>query len=145
MLFTTVLIMGVVSLAIGLMPTTLGAATAGILLTLIRVIQGLAAGGEWGGATLMSLEHTSKKTKGFGASLSVAGGPTGALMATFVLGIFASLPEEQFLSWGWRMPFLASIIVVLVALYRRYQVSEFQSSWPPKRLHARKNHPFSRF
>lgn len=89
--------------------SSLRATTAGILLTLIRAIQSLVAGGEWGGATLMSMEHSSNKTKGFGASLSVAGGPAGALVATFVLGIFASLPEKNsFLDVGacrfWRPP-----------------------------------------
>ncbi|UNK46086.1 MFS transporter [Arthrobacter sulfonylureivorans] len=124
MLFISVLVMGVVSLAIGLMPTNLGPVISGVILTGIRVIQGIVVGGEWSGATLMSMEHSSKRNKGFGASIAVSGGPAGSVLATLVLGIFVALPEEQFLTWGWRVPFLLSIVVVAVAVYLRYRVSE---------------------
>lgn len=124
MLFLTVLIMGIVSLLIGLMPTNLGPALSAIVLTIIRVIQGLVVGGEWGGATLLSMEHSEKQKKGLGASIAVAGGPAGGVLATLVLGLFIALPEEQFFSWGWRVPFLLSVIVVAIAIYLRLSVSE---------------------
>lgn len=125
MLFITLMMMGVVSLCIGLMPTyaTIGVA-APVLLVTLRVIQGIAVGGEWAGATLMAMEHSSARNKGFGASLSVAGGPTGAVLSTLVLTLFATLPDDQFYSWGWRVPFLLSVIVVAVGLYLRARVKE---------------------
>ncbi|WP_445400646.1 MFS transporter [Zobellella sp. An-6] len=124
-LFITLMVMGVVSVVIGLLPTyeTIGVA-APITLVVLRVIQGLAVGGEWAGATLLAMEHSSKKSKGFGASIAVAGGPSGAVLATMVLGLFSLLPEEQFMSWGWRIPFLLSAILVIIGLYMRYSVTE---------------------
>ncbi|GAA2552673.1 MFS family permease [Neomicrococcus aestuarii] len=124
MLFITMLIMGVVSFAIGLMPTNLGPAFAGIALTILRVIQGIAVGGEWAGATLMAMEHSKGKSRGIGASMAVTGGPAGAVLSTLVLGLFMSLPADQFAAWGWRMPFLLSVVVVAIALYLRWRVTE---------------------
>lgn len=124
MLFLTVLIMGIVSLLIGLMPSTLGPALSAVVLTLIRVIQGLVVGGEWGGATLLSMEHSESKKKGLGASIAVAGGPAGGVLATLMLGLFIGLPEEHFFTWGWRVPFLLSVIVVAIAIYLRLTVAE---------------------
>lgn len=124
MLFITMLVMGVVSFAIGLMPTNLGPAFAGIALTVLRVIQGIAVGGEWAGATLMAMEHSKSEARGAGASMAVTGGPAGAVLSTLVLGIFMSLPAEQFATWGWRMPFLLSVVVVIIALYLRWRVTE---------------------
>lgn len=125
MLVITLVMMGLVSIAVGLMPT---AATIGIgapiLLTLVRVIQGFAVGGEWAGAMLMSMEHSKEEGRGLGASLAVAGAPFGAVMATLVLGIFATLPDDQFLAWGWRVPFLLSVIVVIIGLFLRAKVTE---------------------
>ena len=65
------------------------------------LIMGIAVGGEWGGAALMALGHSAKGERGFAASFTNAGAPTGAALGTFVLGLFAAMPEEQFLSWGW--------------------------------------------
>ncbi|MCW4465720.1 MHS family MFS transporter [Glutamicibacter sp. MNS18] len=125
MLFITLMMMGVVSIAIGLMPTysTIGVA-APIILVLLRVVQGLAVGGEWAGATLMAAEHVSEDKRGFAASIAVTGGPTGSVLATLILGLFAGLPEEAFLSWGWRIPFLLSAALVIIGLYLRYRVTE---------------------
>ncbi|PSJ44099.1 MFS transporter [Zobellella endophytica] len=124
-LFITLMVMGGVSVVIGLLPTyeTIGVA-APITLVVLRVIQGLAVGGEWAGATLLAMEHSSKKSKGFGASIAVSGGPSGAVLATMVLGLFSLLPEDQFMSWGWRIPFLLSAILVIIGLYLRYSVTE---------------------
>lgn len=124
-LVTTMLMMGGASCAIGLLPTgaQIGAA-APILLVLLRVVQGLAVGGEWGGAALMALEHSPAQRRGFSASFANMGGPAGALMATLVFAAFSALPEDQFLSWGWRLPFLLSALLVAVGLFIRLKVTE---------------------
>ncbi|MFZ6040146.1 MFS transporter [Vibrio natriegens] len=124
-LFITLMVMGIVSILIGLLPTyqTIGIA-APIALLLLRILQGLAVGGEWAGATLMAMEHSGKKSKGLGASIAVSGGPSGAVLATLVLGAFSLMPEEQFMSWGWRIPFLLSALLVVIGLYLRHRVTE---------------------
>lgn len=121
-LLTSMVIMGVVSILIGLVPPieTWGA----FMLIVLRALQGIAIGGEWGGAALMSLEHAGKKNRGFAASFANAGGPFGAFLGTAALALFALLPEEQFLSWGWRIPFLFSAALLVVGLYIRLKVSE---------------------
>lgn len=124
-LLITLMTMGFVSLAIGLLPTyAVIGVTAPILLVLLRVLQGIAVGGEWAGATLMAMEHAGEKSRGFAASLSVTGGPAGSVLATLALAGFATLPNDQFFSWGWRVPFLLSVIVVVVGLYLRSRVNE---------------------
>lgn len=125
MLFITLMMMGTVSVCIGLMPTfdAIGVA-APLILVVLRVVQGLAVGGEWAGATLMAAEHVKEGNRGLAASIAVTGGPTGSVLATLVLGLFAGLPDEQFLSWGWRVPFLLSAVLVIIGLYLRYQVTE---------------------
>ncbi|BDR13499.1 MFS transporter [Vibrio sp. STUT-A11] len=124
-LFITLMVMGIVSILIGLLPTyqTIGIA-APIALLALRILQGLAVGGEWAGATLMAMEHSGKKSKGLGASIAVSGGPSGAVLATLVLGGFSLMPEEQFMSWGWRIPFLLSALLVVIGLYMRHRVTE---------------------
>ncbi|MGP8304886.1 MFS transporter [Vibrio sp. YIC-376] len=124
-LFITLMVMGIVSILIGLLPTyqTIGIA-APIALLALRILQGLAVGGEWAGATLMVMEHSGKKSKGLGASIAVSGGPSGAVLATLVLGGFSLMPEEQFMSWGWRIPFLLSALLVVIGLYLRHRVTE---------------------
>lgn len=125
MLVMTMTIMGVASTLIGLLPTygQIGE-LAPILLILLRVVQGIAVGGEWGGAALMSLEHSDTKQRGMMASFTNAGGPSGALLGTLVMTAFATLPEAQFLSWGWRIPFLLSSLLVVVGLVVRLKVAE---------------------
>lgn len=122
MLVASMTIMGVVSVLIGLVPPieTWGA----LMLLVLRALQGVAIGGEWGGAALMSLEHAGKNNRGFAASFTNAGAPFGAFLGTAALGLFALLPEEQFLSWGWRIPFLFSAALLVVGLYIRLKVSE---------------------
>lgn len=124
-LFLTLMVMGVVSIAIGLLPgyATIGLA-APIILVSLRVIQGIAVGGEWAGATLMAAEHSKPGSRGFAASVAVAGGPAGSVLSTLVLALFAGLPEDQFLSWGWRIPFLLSAVLVIIGLYMRYSLTE---------------------
>ena len=125
MLVVTMLVMGVASFLIGLVP---GAATIGgwaaVILVLLRVAQGIAVGGEWGGAALMALEHSGGEKRGFAASFVNAGAPSGAVLGSLMLGLFSLLPQEQFLSWGWRIPFLLSAVLLGLGLWVRRQVSE---------------------
>lgn len=125
MLFITLMMMGLVSIGVGLMPTAASIGMAApILLTVLRLVQGFAVGGEWAGAMLMSMEHSTGERKGLGASLSMAGAPCGAVLTTLVLGAFAKLDDAAFLSWGWRVPFLMSAVIVVIGLYLRTRVSE---------------------
>ncbi|MBG6084756.1 MFS transporter [Zhihengliuella flava] len=124
-LITSMLMMGIATTLIGLLPTTaqIGMA-APVILILLRLIQGLAVGGEWGGAMLMALEHAPKERRGFAASFANMGGPAGAVLATLAVSAFSVLPSEQFLSWGWRIPFLLSIVLIGVGLLIRLKVAE---------------------
>lgn len=125
MLFITLMMMGIVSIAVGLMPPVevIGVA-APLLLVALRLVQGLAVGGEWAGAMLMSMEHSQSERRGLGASIAMAGAPCGAVLATLALGAFSQLDDDAFLSWGWRVPFLLSAVVVIVGLYLRLRVTE---------------------
>ncbi|MBO1268273.1 MHS family MFS transporter [Arthrobacter sp. PO-11] len=125
MLVITMTLMGGASTLIGLLPTydQIGS-MAPILLVVLRLIQGVAVGGEWGGAALMSLEHASAKNRGLAASVANMGGPSGALLATLSMTAFSTLPKEDFLNWGWRVPFLFSAVLLLVGLFVRLRVSE---------------------
>jgi MFS family permease len=125
MLIVSMLVMGVASTLIGLVP---GASVAGpwgaVMLVILRVFQGIAVGGEWGGAALMALEHSESGKRGFAASFVNAGAPTGAVLGTFIMGAFSSLPNDQFLAWGWRVPFLLSFVLLGVGMFVRLKVSE---------------------
>lgn len=125
MLVLTLLIMGIATFLIGLLPTyeTIGV-WAPILLVVLRLVQGFGVGGEWGGAVLMAVEHSPRNKRGFYGSWPQMGVPAGLLLSTGVFAIFAWLPEEQFLAWGWRLPFLISILLVAVGLYIRLALLE---------------------
>lgn len=124
-LVITLMLMGCASFLIGLLPTyeQIGV-TAPILLVVLRVLQGFGMGGEWGGATLMSMEHAKPKGRGLAVGIAVSGGPTGAVLGTLVMTPFSMLPSEDFLSWGWRIPFLFSALLMGVGLFIRANVSE---------------------
>ncbi|MDA1051198.1 MAG: MFS transporter [Planctomycetota bacterium] len=125
MLVTTLTIMGVATFLIGVLPTY---ETAGILapmlLVTLRFVQGLGVGGEWGGAVLMAVEHGHRGRRGLYGSWVQAGVPVGLLLATAVFAIFSSLPEEQFLAWGWRVPFLLGIVLLGVGMFIRVRIME---------------------
>jgi MFS family permease len=125
MLVITMLVMGVASFLIGLVPSaaTIGG-WAAVILVVLRVAQGIAVGGEWGGAALMALEHSGGERRGFAASFGNAGAPSGAVLGSLMLGLFSLLPQDQFLSWGWRVPFLLSAVLLGLGLWVRSQVSE---------------------
>jgi MHS family shikimate/dehydroshikimate transporter-like MFS transporter len=125
-LVATLLLMGVSTLLIGLLPTheQLGPAAA-VLLTLLRVVQGIGVGGEWGGAVLLALESGHRGRRGFYASWPQAGVPLGLLTSTGVFELFRWLaPEPAFSTWGWRMPFLLSGLLIAVGLLIRVRILE---------------------
>jgi metabolite-proton symporter len=125
MLVLTLLIMGVATFLIGLLPTyeSIGV-LAPILLVVLRIAQGFGVGGEWGGAILMAVEHAPPGRRGFYGSWPQIGVPAGLLLSTVVYTPFSRLPEEDFLSWGWRIPFLLSILLVVVGLLIRARILE---------------------
>jgi len=125
-LITTLALMGTATALMGVLP---GYATIGvfapILLTLLRVVQGIGVGGEWGGSVLMSMEWGRRKRHGFMASLPQLGVPIGLLLSTGAVRIVSGVGGEDFFeSWGWRIPFLLSVILILVGLYVRLSVLE---------------------
>lgn len=124
-LVATVMMMGVASALMGLLPTY---ATAGIvapiLLTLLRAVQGVATGGEWGGATLMAVEYAPERRRALYAALVQLGSPVGTLLSTAAITLVTLLPKDAFMSWGWRLPYLASLILVGVALWMRWKIEE---------------------
>ncbi|MHA6619329.1 MFS transporter [Pseudonocardia sp. DLS-67] len=125
MLMVTMSMMGVASVLIGLLPTyaQIGA-LAPILLIVLRIAQGIAVGGEWGGGVLMSAEHADSR-RGLWASFTNAGGPAGMVVSTLVLAAATAISgEEQFLVWGWRIPFLLSAVLLVVGLFIRARVEE---------------------
>jgi MHS family shikimate/dehydroshikimate transporter-like MFS transporter len=125
MLVTTLLLMGGATFLIGLLPTfeQIGV-MAPILLVTLRFVQGIAVGGEWGGATLMAFEHASEEHRNFYASWPQLGVPAGLILSTGVFAAFASLPEAQFFAWGWRVAFLLSIALIVVGVVIRLRVAE---------------------
>ncbi|PXY29979.1 MFS transporter [Prauserella coralliicola] len=125
MLVITMTMMGVASTLIGLLPTYAQIGVwAPILLVVLRVLQGIAVGGEWGGAVLMSAEHATTR-RGLWASFTNAGAPSGMVVSTLALTLAANLTtDEQFLSWGWRVPFLLSVVLLAIGLFVRLKVEE---------------------
>jgi len=125
MLVYSLLIMGGATVLMGLLPTydQIGLA-APILLTLLRLAQGFAVGGEWGGATLMAVEHAAAERKGLYGAFPQMGAPGGTACATLAFWAVSQLPDDQFLSWGWRIPFLASAVLIAIGLAIRLSVTE---------------------
>jgi MFS family permease len=126
LLIVTMVMMGIATVGIGLVPSyeTIGIWGA-VLLTVGRVVQGLSVGGEWSGSVLMAGEWTSPQRRGFTTSFAQFGAPAGMVLANGALALMTALTtEEQFLQWGWRVPFLASIALVFVGLYIRLGILE---------------------
>ncbi|MFI8946925.1 MFS transporter [Streptomyces sp. NPDC053750] len=124
-LVTTLLLMGGATFLVGVLPThaQIGVA-APILLALLRAVQGIAVGGEWGGAVLMASENAPKGRGSLFAMLVQQGSPAGSILATLVFLAVGGLDDQAFLSWGWRLPFLFSGLLVVVALVIRLKVEE---------------------
>jgi len=124
-LIATLALMGVSTVGIGLLPTyeTIGTA-APVLLVTLRLLQGLAHGGEWGGAAIMTVEHAPEGRRAFYGTWPQMGVYAGIVVSNLVLGAFLLLPEDQFRSWGWRLPFLLGFVLVVVGLYLRRSIAE---------------------
>jgi MHS family shikimate/dehydroshikimate transporter-like MFS transporter len=126
MLVLTLVLMGIGTAMVGLLPTynQIGI-TAPMLLVALRFVQGFAVGGEWGGAALMAVEHSPEKRRGFFGSFVQVGSSVGLLIATAVVSLVNFFTtEQQFIEWGWRIPFLLSVLVVVGGYYIRRNVDE---------------------
>lgn len=125
MLMLTMIIMGAGTFLIGCLPTyeQIGV-WAPITLIGLRLLQGIGIGGEWGGATLMVIEHAPHGKRGFFGSLVQVGFPLGVATSTGIFLLMTRMPEHNFLSWGWRIPFLISVVLVGVGLFIRLRLSE---------------------
>ena len=125
MLVLTMLIMGLSTFAMGLLPNyaAIGVA-APIILLILRMLQGIGLGGEWGGAVLLTVEHAPDGKRGWYSSWPQLGVPIGLLSSTLAVTAVTMLPEEDFQAWGWRIPFLISIVLVVVGLVIRLKIEE---------------------
>src|SRR5918992_1195562 len=141
-LVITLLLMGIATTLIGVLPTfeRLGL-WAAVLLIALRILQGLGAGAEFGGAVIMAAEYSPQGKRGLYASLPCTGVAIGLLLSSGVFNLFALLPEEQFLAWGWRVPFLLSIVVVGVGLYIRFRILETPVFTEVKETHTEAQAP----
>lgn len=121
----TLLLMGTATTAIGLLPSfhSIGV-TATILLVILRLVQGFVVGGEWGGAVLIATEHAPEKWRTFLAAAPQYGSPIGLILSTLAFRAVSSLPKDDFQSWGWRIPFILSGLLVIVAFIIRAGVNE---------------------
>jgi metabolite-proton symporter len=125
MLLFTLMLMGIPTIIIGLIPTYQQIGYwAAVILVAMRFLQGMAVGGEWGGAVLMAVEHAPEGKKGFYGSLPQTGVGAGLVLASLAMAMVAKLPEEDMLSWGWRIPFLASVVLLGVGWLIRLKVPE---------------------
>ncbi|OIK16000.1 MFS transporter [Bacillus sp. MUM 116] len=124
-LVLTLAIMGSSTALIGVLPVygSIGA-WAPILLVSLRLIQGIAVGGEWGGAVLLAVEYSEKKNRGFAGSVPMMGAAVGMVLATATISLMRLLPDAQFLAWGWRVPFVASLLLVILGLWIRNGLEE---------------------
>ncbi|AEH81536.1 MFS transporter [Sinorhizobium meliloti] len=125
MLVLTILIMGVATVLIGVLPTyeQIGVA-APILLLILRIAQGIGIGGEWGGAVLMAYEFAPENKRGYYASIPQIGLAIGLCLSSGVVALLSLLPDEAFMSWGWRSAFIGSVVLIVVGLYIRLKVAE---------------------
>ena len=125
MLYLTLMIMGLSTAFIGLLPTyAVIGIWAPILLVGMRLLQGFGLGGEWGGAVLMAVEHAPANRRGFYGSWPQLGAFVGLLLSTIVFRAVSKMPDSAFLSWGWRVPFLLSFILVAIGIWIRLTVAE---------------------
>jgi MFS family permease len=124
-LITTMVLMGGASFLVGVLPVyhSIGI-MAPILLVLCRMVQGVAVGGEWGGAMLMVVEQAARERRGWWTGIIQLGSPIGFLLATFAVMMVNLLPRNSFYSWGWRLPFLSSALLLIIGLYLRLNVVE---------------------
>lgn len=141
MLVLTLVTMGGASIAIGLLPTYARIGVwAPTALVVLRLAQGFAVGGEWSGAALIAVEHAPPESRGFYGSWTQIGTPAGLLLSTGAFALASRLPDAQFLAWGWRVPFLASIVLLAIGLVIRLGVPETPAFLrvQAERTHARR-------
>lgn len=124
-LLCTLILMGLATTLIGILPSYASAGgIATVALVVLRFIQGFAVGGEWTAASLMVLETSPDDQRGFSAAVIQAAGPVGVVLASLSAVLVSRLPEADLLSWGWRVPFLVSAILVIVGIYMRWRIEE---------------------
>jgi MFS family permease len=124
-LVITLLVMGISTVLMAFIPTYAQVGIwAPIILVVLRLVQGIGAGAEFGGAAILSVEHANPRSRGLQGAWPAVGVYLGLLMASATFALVTQLPEEQFLSWGWRIPFAASVVVIGVALYIRVRLTE---------------------
>ena len=145
MLILTLMIMGVATFLIGLVPTYAQIGVwAPILLLVLRVLQGIGLGGEWGGAVLMTYEYAPPEKRGLYASLPQIGLSIGLCLASGIVALLSyTLTNEQFLAWGWRVAFVLSFVLVLIGLYIRLNIMETPEFAKLKRSGAEVKVPFA--
>lgn len=124
-LVTTLMLMGASTFLIGLLPTTdqIGI-WAPILLVLLRLVQGFGVGGEWGGASLVAVEYAPAHKRGAYGSFPQIGNAVGLVLSTGIFAIVSTLPDDALMSWGWRIPFLLSAVLIAVGLFIRFRLTE---------------------
>ncbi|WP_241131779.1 MFS transporter [Achromobacter xylosoxidans] len=142
-LVITLLMMGSVTVLIGLLPTYASIGVwAPVLLVLLRIVQGVAVGGEWGGAVLMAGEHSPDKSKRtFFASFAQLGSPAGLILSMLMFKLVTGLDDAAFLSWGWRVPFLFSAVLLVVGFVIRLSVNESPDFLEEKQAQAQRPKP----
>lgn len=139
-LVITLVMMGTVTVLIGLLPTYASIGFwAPVLLIVLRIVQGIAVGGEWGGAVLMAGEHSPDKSKRtFFASFAQLGSPAGLILSMLMFKLVTGLDDEAFLSWGWRVPFLFSAVLLIVGFVIRLSVNESPDFLAEKQAQAKR-------
>lgn len=142
LLTTTLLIMGVATFCVGLLPTyqTIGIA-APLLLVFLRMVQGFATGGEWGGAALMTVEFAGDRRRGLWGSFITVALLSGLVLASTSFLLFNLMPNAQFMAYGWRIPFLGSAVLVALGLYVRLKIDETPEFAAMKRSGERSARP----
>ncbi|WP_432251656.1 MFS transporter [Streptomyces sp. HNM1019] len=127
-LMLTLFLMGAATVVVGLLPgyQTIGL-WAPVLLVTLRFLQGFAVGGEWGGAVTMVVESSPRDRRGFYGSLPQMGVPLGLVLSSTVFAVVSTLPDDDLLAWGWRVPFLLSVVLIGVGLFLRSRISETQA------------------
>ncbi|MGX9346118.1 MFS transporter [Microbacterium sp. KNMS] len=142
-LVVTILLMGGASTAIGLLPTyEVVGVWAAVLLVIMRLLQGFGAGAEQAGATVLMAEYAPVRQRGFFAALPFIGIQAGTLLAALVFSGLSLMPEDAFLAWGWRVPFLASFLLILIALFIRMRLRETPTFVELEKHEQVATHPF---